>query len=160
MAFIISLSLINIELSEEEKLKKALKEKMKKEYMATLKKEGKLLRQISIVWRLRLIGIEDMLFRMRVELVKQVANKVIQDLKNKADNTYKEMDDKLGERFLKEMDSIKMLCNFIKFSIENKQKIKRELVLMQDEFLIDDVRIGIYNFHILLFQFFLLAKRT
>jgi hypothetical protein len=76
---------------------------------------------------------------MRLELVKQIANKIIADLKVKADNTYKEMDDKLGERFLREMESIKMLCTFIKFSIENKQKIKRELILLQDEFLIDDV---------------------
>ncbi len=74
-----------------------------------------------------------------MELVKQIANKIIADLKVKADNTYKEMDDKLGERFLREMESIKMLCTFIKFSIENKQKIKRELILLQDEFLIDDV---------------------
>jgi GTPase involved in cell partitioning and DNA repair len=77
---------------------------------------------------------------MRIDLVKQISNKVITDLKGKADNTYKEMNDKLGERFLREMESIKMLCSFIKFSIESKQKIKRELVLLQDEFLIDDVK--------------------
>ena len=82
---------------------------------------------------------------MRLELVKQIANKVISDLKAKADNTYKEMDDKLGERFLREMESIKMLCSYIKFSIENKQKIKRELILLQDEFLSDDVGFIVSN---------------
>lgn len=64
---------------------------------------------------------------------------MIQDVKTKADNTYKEMNDKLGDRFIRENTSISNLCNYIKFNIENKQKIKRELMLDQDEFVINDV---------------------
>lgn len=79
------------------------------------------------------------MFKTRVELIKLIANKVILDLKGRGDNVYKEMDDKLGERFIKEMDSIKLLCNYIKYHIENKQKLKRELTLEQDEFIIEDV---------------------
>ena len=74
-----------------------------------------------------------------MELIKLIANKVVIDLRARGDNTYKEMDAKLGQRFLKEMDSIKLLCNYIKYFIENKNKIKRELTLEQDEFIIDDV---------------------
>jgi hypothetical protein len=90
-------------------------------------------------------------------LVKQIANKVLSDLKTKADSTYKEMYDKLGERFLKEMDSIKILCNYIKFSIENKHKIKRELMFLQDEFLIDNVRFIDFNLFIYLKVFEIIA---
>jgi hypothetical protein len=74
-----------------------------------------------------------------MELIKFIANKILMDIKQRADITYKEMDDKLGERFVREMNSIKFLSNYIKNCIENKDKIKRELILEQDEFLIDDV---------------------
>ena len=74
-----------------------------------------------------------------MDLIKLIANKIVLDLRARGDGTYKEMDDKLGDRFIKEMDSIRLLCNYIKHFIENKQKIKRELVLEQDEFLIDEV---------------------
>jgi hypothetical protein len=74
-----------------------------------------------------------------MDLIKFIANKVILDIKQRADITYKEMDDKLGERFVREMNSIKALSNYIKNCIENKEKIKRELILEQDEFFIDDV---------------------
>ena len=69
-----------------------------------------------------------------------IANKIIIEMKQKSENTFKEMDDKLGERFLREMNAIKALANFIKNCIENKEKIKRDLILEQDEFLIDNVR--------------------
>ncbi len=79
------------------------------------------------------------MFKIRMELIKFIANKILMDIKQRADITYKEMDDKLGERFVREMNSIKFLSNYIKNCIENKDKIKRELILEQDEFLIDDV---------------------
>lgn len=75
-----------------------------------------------------------------MDLIKLIANKIVLDLRTRGENAYKEMDDKLGDRFIKEMDSIKLLCNYIKHFIENKEKIKRELILEQDEFLIDEVR--------------------
>lgn len=96
-----------------------LKERIKKEYLAALKKE-------------------EMLFRSRLSLIKAVAYKKIGELKQKGDETYKIMNDKLGDRFIREMESIKHLCNYIKHCIENKQKVKKELVLEQDEFYINN----------------------
>lgn len=42
--------------------------------------------------------------KKRLELIKVQGINVLQDLKSKADNTYKEMIDWLGARFLKEME--------------------------------------------------------
>ena len=42
--------------------------------------------------------------KTRLELVKVVSLNVIADLKVKADNAYKDMNDWLGARFLKEME--------------------------------------------------------
>jgi hypothetical protein len=106
------------ELSEEEKHKKMLREHIRKEYLAALKKE-------------------ENSFKIRIELIKQIAIKIIQNLKLKADNSYKDMNDYLGNSFLKEMDSIKHLSSYIKHCIENRLKIKQELILQQDEFIID-----------------------
>jgi hypothetical protein len=47
------------------------------------------------------------------------------------------MNDWLGSRFMKEIDSIKILIEVIKHAIENKEKIKQELVLQQEDFFID-----------------------
>lgn len=66
---------------------------------------------------------------------------MIGDLKSKADITYKEMNNKLGERYIRENNSIAHLCTFIKYSIETKQRIKREIQIDQDEFLINDVKL-------------------
>ena len=41
---------------------------------------------------------------VRTELVKAVATNILRDLKNLADNAYKDMYDWLGARFLKEME--------------------------------------------------------
>lgn len=63
-------------------------------------------------------------------------------MKLKGDNTYKLMNDWLGSRWMKEMDSIKVLIEVIKHAIENKEKVKNELVLQQEDFFIDDVRLN------------------
>jgi hypothetical protein len=108
------------ELSEEEKLKKQQKERISKEYMAALKKE-------------------ESSFRLKLELIKEIAIKILHDLKQRADTTYEEMKNSIDDRFKKEIKSIKDLCTYIKYCIENKSKIKYDLVLQQDEFLIDNV---------------------
>lgn len=64
---------------------------------------------------------------------------MIGDLKQKADLTYKEMNNKLGDRYIRENNSITQLCNYIKYCIETKQRIKREIMIDQDEFFINDV---------------------
>ena len=51
--------------------------------------------------------------RVRIELVKVVATNILRDLKNVADNAYKDMFDWLGARFLKEMErSAVEICAF------------------------------------------------
>ena len=76
-------------------------------------------------------------FKARIDAIKAIALMVIQQLKSKGDNSYKEMNDWLGSRFMKEIDSIKVLIEVIKHSIENKEKIKQELLLQQEDFFID-----------------------
>lgn len=80
-------------------------------------------------------------FKVRLELIKQIANKVITELKARAETSYTDMFDWLGVRFNKEINSIKNLCNYIKFRIEHSKKIKKELILVQDDFIINAVRI-------------------
>ena len=72
-----------------------------------------------------------------MDLIKFIANKIVNELKQKADNSYKDMNDWLGIRYLNEMKSIDTMSDFIKFAIENKQKIKQELTLQQDEFIME-----------------------
>ncbi len=72
-------------------------------------------------------------------MIKLIANKIVIELKGRADGSYKDMDDWLGSRFVKEINSIKNLCNYIKYAIENKNKIKNDLILKQDDFIIDSV---------------------
>lgn len=47
------------------------------------------------------------------------------------------MNDWLGSRWMKEMDSIKNLIDLIKNLIENKEKVKDQMVLKQEDFYID-----------------------
>ena len=42
--------------------------------------------------------------RTRLDLIKAIAIKTLTELKNKADDVYKDMNDWLGARFLKEME--------------------------------------------------------
>ena len=83
-------------------------------------------------------------------MIKQIANKVITELKARAETSYTDMFDWLGVRFNKEINSIKNLCNYIKFRIENSKKIKKELILVQDDFIINAVRNNIMIFEPLL----------
>jgi hypothetical protein len=118
-------------LSEEENSKKKLKERISKEYMAAL-------------------GKEENTFRLRIELIKEIAIKILHELKHRADNTYEEMEKSINCRYENEKKSIKDLCTYIKYCIENKTKIKHDLVLQQDEFLIDNASF----FFFFLFLFF------
>lgn len=107
-------------MTEEEKAKKALRDRIKQEHVAALQKE-------------------EQAFKTRLEVIKLVATKLIQNLNQIADNCYKDMNDWLGSKWMKEMDSIKNLIEIIKNMIENKEKIKEQLILKQDEFFIDSV---------------------
>lgn len=64
---------------------------------------------------------------------------MIGDLKLKTEIAFKEMNNKLGDRYIRENNSIIRLCNFFKHCIETKQCIKREIVIDRDEFFINQV---------------------
>nr|XP_022317151.1 sperm flagellar protein 2-like isoform X9 [Crassostrea virginica] len=106
------------ELSEEDKQKKEVRERMRQEFYFAIQEE-------------------ETAAKKRLELIKAQGINVLQDLKSKADNTYKEMNDWLGARFLKEMESIDQMSEAIRFAIEKRQKLKQELVLQQEDFLIN-----------------------
>ncbi|KAK6179274.1 hypothetical protein SNE40_011674 [Patella caerulea] len=106
------------EMSEEETKKKEIKEKMREEYYFA-------------------IAEEENAAKTRVELIKVTAMLVLQDLKLKGEECYKDMNDWLGARFLKEMESIDQLSEAMRFGIEAKEKIKQELLLNQEDFMVN-----------------------
>lgn len=71
--------------SEEDKQKKDVRERMKQEYFFAIQEE-------------------EQACKTRMELIKITAMSILQDLKNKADNAFKDMNDWLGARYLKEME--------------------------------------------------------
>lgn len=105
--------------SEEDKQRKDTRERMKQEYFFAIQEEEKAC-------------------KARMELIKITAMSILQDLKNKADNAFKDMNDWLGARYLKEMESIDHMSEIVRHAIENKIKIKQELVLKQQDFLLNE----------------------
>ncbi|XP_038067047.1 sperm flagellar protein 2-like isoform X1 [Patiria miniata] len=102
----------------EERAKKELRDRMKQEYLAAIShEEGGL--------------------KMRMELTKTHAIAVLQELKAKAEEVYKDMDDWLGGRFQQEMDSIDTLAEVLGENIEKKEKVQPELVSLQDDFIVN-----------------------
>jgi hypothetical protein len=127
-------------LTEEERAKKALRDRIKQEHIAALQKE-------------------EHAFKTRLDVIKLVATKLIQNLNQIADNCYKDMNDWLGSKWMKEMDGIKSLIELIKNMIENKEKVKEQLVLKQDDFFIDSVSHIVKLFFKYLFDFFIVSNR-
>ena len=79
------------------------------------------------------------IFKKRIDLIKSKCNKIVSEIKLKTNNSFKEMNDYLGERYIRENNSILHMCNYIKNCIELKQKIKNYISFDQDEFSIDNV---------------------
>ncbi|XP_074641466.1 sperm flagellar protein 2-like, partial [Tubulanus polymorphus] len=102
--------------SEEEKAKKELKERKTQEYYFCLNEECDSC-------------------KVRLELIKCRGFSVLQDLKSKADLTFKSMNDWLGARFLKEMESIDYLSEVMRHHIESGERIDFELRLDQQDFM-------------------------
>ncbi|XP_022100241.1 sperm flagellar protein 2-like isoform X2 [Acanthaster planci] len=102
----------------EEKAKKELRDRMKQEYLGA-------------------ISHEEAGLKMRMELTKIHAIAVLQELKAKAEEVYKDMDDWLGARFQQEMASIDTLAEVLGEKIEKKEKIQPELVSLQDDFIVN-----------------------
>ncbi|XP_041476082.1 sperm flagellar protein 2-like isoform X2 [Lytechinus variegatus] len=107
-----------VEDTPEEKAKRELKDRMKAEYVGA-------------------IGHEESSLKTRMELIKVHAIQVLQELKAKAEEAYKDMDNWLGARFIQEMDSINVVCQYLGECIEERAKIQPELVVFQDDFAIN-----------------------
>lgn len=105
--------------TEEDATKKNIRNKMKEEYYFAIQEE-------------------EGACKTRLELIKLHACGVLQDLKNKADNAYKDMNDWLGARFLKENESVDHMSEVMRNAIEEKKPLKQELVIKQEDFLLND----------------------
>ncbi|WAR24394.1 SPEF2-like protein [Mya arenaria] len=105
--------------SEDEQQRRDVRDRMKQEYFFSIAEEEKAC-------------------KTRMELVKVTAMAVMHDLKNKADEAFKDMNDWLGARYLKEMESIDHMSEIVRNAIESKMKIKQELMLKQQEFLMNE----------------------
>ncbi|XP_066936728.1 sperm flagellar protein 2-like isoform X2 [Clytia hemisphaerica] len=105
-------------MNEEDKAKQLLHDKMKKEYKHAVNVEG--------------VGLQS-----RLEAVKTHASNVIKKLKEKAEDTYLDLDNWLGARFLQEMESIDKMCEVIRQAIENETQLQDASILEDKVFFID-----------------------
>ncbi|XP_005100478.1 sperm flagellar protein 2 isoform X2 [Aplysia californica] len=107
------------EVSEEEQQKKSAKERAREEFYFSIQEEE----QAS---------------KVRLDLIRQLACAVLQDLKSKGEDAFKDMNDWLGARFLKEMESIDQMAEVTRNAVENREKIKYTITLDQDNFVLDE----------------------
>ncbi|KAM3848093.1 sperm flagellar protein 2 [Vipera latastei] len=114
---------IAIPLSPEELKKQDLKLKMKQEYFAALEHEAEAAKS-------------------RLELLKVKGLAFLEDLQSKAEETYRNMEKWLGERFLAEMASVDKLIGVARNRIETSSRIQFELVLEGIDFYVNgDIKI-------------------
>ncbi|XP_015684111.1 sperm flagellar protein 2, partial [Protobothrops mucrosquamatus] len=114
---------IAIPLSPEELKKQELKLKMKQEYFAALEHEAEAAKS-------------------RLELLKVKGLAFLEDLQSKAEETYRNMEKWLGERFLAEMASVDKLIGVARNRIEASSRIQFELVLEGVDFYVNgDIKI-------------------
>ncbi|XP_058026122.1 sperm flagellar protein 2 isoform X1 [Ahaetulla prasina] len=110
-------------LSPEELKKQELKLKMKQEYFAALEHEGEAAKS-------------------RLELLKVKGLAFLEDLQSKAEETYRNMEKWLGERFLAEMSSVDKLIGVARNRIETSSRIQFELVLEGIDFYVNgDIKV-------------------
>ncbi|XP_076812230.1 sperm flagellar protein 2-like [Clavelina lepadiformis] len=107
--------------SEEDKRKRETAIRLKEEYFAALQQEE--------------AGVKD-----RLELIRGRAVHFLTDLRGKADQTFTDMNDWLGGRYLKEMAAIDSLSNVARQHIEKGERLKLEMRLDQDQFIINSER--------------------
>ncbi|XP_009069063.1 PREDICTED: sperm flagellar protein 2, partial [Acanthisitta chloris] len=113
---------IPVPVDPEEAKKKQLALKISQEYFSALKHE-------------------ESATKSRLELIKQKALEFVEELKMKAEETYKEMEKWLGSSFLVEMSSVEKLIEVARHHIESSSKIKYEITLEETDFFIsNDVR--------------------
>ncbi|XP_063721341.1 sperm flagellar protein 2-like isoform X3 [Symsagittifera roscoffensis] len=111
------------EIMAEEMAKKAVKDKIRQEYIGAL-------------------TMEEQALRVRVELIKMKAMTVIQDVKAKAEDAYCHMDEWLGGRFRQEMAAIDRVCEAMEYCIEEGLRMQEELILEQEQFHFHEDRIA------------------
>ena len=80
---------------------------------------------------------EDKHFNLRLALIKHRALSSIKELKDKAACMYELLDQWIGERFNREMESIGVMCEMLRDLIESEKIILPQLLLQGDAFLID-----------------------
>ncbi|KAK3767112.1 hypothetical protein RRG08_017986 [Elysia crispata] len=107
------------EASEEEQQKKSARERAREEFYFSIQEE-------------------EQAAKVRIDLIRLLASAVLQDLKGKGEDVFKDMNDWLGARYLKEMESIDHLSEIVRNAIESRQKIKEEILLDQDNFILDE----------------------
>ncbi|XP_026522083.1 sperm flagellar protein 2 [Notechis scutatus] len=110
-------------LSPEELKKQELKLKMKQEYFAALEHEAEAAKS-------------------RLELLKVKGLAFLEDLQSKAEETYRNMEKWLGERYLAEMSSVDKLVGVARNRIETSSRIQFELVLEGTDFYVNgDIKV-------------------
>ncbi|XP_067838179.1 sperm flagellar protein 2 [Heptranchias perlo] len=80
---------------------------------------------------------EELVVRTRLELIKLKAMMVVQELKSKAEEVFRNMEDWLGTRFLQEMESINALLDIGLEHVDTGTKIRHQLVLHSKEFFVN-----------------------
>ena len=83
-------------------------------------------------------------------LIRDVASRSITGLKGKADETYTRMYDWLGEKYKDETESIENMAKIIRYAIESKEKIDKQLVLDRYSFFIAEVSLSTLIFSFVL----------
>uniref|UniRef100_X1Z7B7 Calponin-homology (CH) domain-containing protein n=1 Tax=Capitella teleta TaxID=283909 RepID=X1Z7B7_CAPTE len=109
--------------SEEDKQKKLIKERARQEFFAAIEEEASAA-------------------KVRLEVILKISSRVQHMLKAKAEDAYTDMNDWLGSRFLKEMESIDQLSEVARNAVEAGTTIKEEFILTQDDFLVsEDIKV-------------------
>ncbi|KAL5265353.1 hypothetical protein ACHWQZ_G006182 [Mnemiopsis leidyi] len=80
---------------------------------------------------------EDRSFNLKLSVVKLRAINVIKDLKDRATKMYDIQNDWIGQRFQKEMDSIKTMCEMLSDVIESEKPLLPQVILSDEKFEVD-----------------------
>nr|CAB3266528.1 sperm flagellar protein 2-like [Phallusia mammillata] len=109
--------------SEEVKKKRETAVRLRDEYFAVLQQE-----EISV--------------KEKLDIIKRRATTTLGDLRTNSEQSFTDMLDWLGARYLREMGAIDNLSNVAREHIEAGEKMKHYMKLEQDEFIIDlDVKV-------------------
>ncbi|XP_063677225.1 sperm flagellar protein 2-like isoform X8 [Bolinopsis microptera] len=80
---------------------------------------------------------EDKALNLKLSVVKLRAINVIKDLKERASKMYDVQNDWIGQRFQKEMDSIKTMCLMLSDVIESEKSLLPQVILTDEKFEVD-----------------------